>query len=342
MARRILPCASLALALGGCVLPEAERDSSADGGAPVRTDAAAPMSAVPEPAAPTEHVFAEWPMPDALPGSQTQPSYSATDLVTTDKVTGLRWQGRPPDIYPSCTGKYRVDDKAGTGCTWAEAVAYCRSSDVAFALGGGIWRLPTKVELESILDETRSFAAPAVFDTYPIDFFWSATPYIKLTTTGNQLAFAVDFAEGWSYCTGLFKAGRVRCVTSASETGGSEPQYSIEDEVVTDERTHLHWQRSVAPDEHTFADAKVYCAALDVAGGGWRAPAYKELLTLVDPRRRDPTIDVDAFPDTPQSVFWTASPYLDENVAAYQVDFRDGQSTRDGSVNDLHHVRCVR
>jgi hypothetical protein len=357
--RLVLACQLAVLAqLGGCLLPDAKRDERATGADAGTIDAGTQNkqrdaaasgkpnddgeSSAPEPAPPTEHVFAEWPMPDALPGSQTKPSYASTDTIIIDKVTGLRWQSRPPEIYGPCTGKYRVDGATGSGCTWAEAVAYCRTSELGLALGGGIWRLPTKIELESILDETRVFAIYPLFDTYPIDFFWTASPYIKPTTGGLQLAWAVDFAEGWTYNSSRIKAGRVRCVTSDDAVGGGGPQYSLEDEVVTDERTRLVWQRVAASTQHTWVEAIAYCKALEVAGGGWRLPALKELLTLVDPRRRDPAIDTTAFPDTPESVFWTASPFLDETQQAFQIDFRDGSSQKFGSVEDRHHARCVR
>jgi hypothetical protein len=360
LTRRLgLACRLAVLALlGGCLLPEAQRDertpaadASTSGSGTQNEQRDAAVSGKPnddgesgplEPAPPTEHVFAEWSMPDALPGSQTTPSYSVIDTMIIDKVTGLRWQSRPPDVYPPCIGKYRVDGKPGTGCTWAEAFAYCRTSELALALGGGIWRLPTKIELESLVDETRVFAINPLFDTYPIDFFWTASPYIKSTTGGLQLAWAVDFAEGWTYNSSRAKAGRVRCVSSDEAVGGGGPQYGIEDDVVTDERTRLIWQRVASSAQHTWVEAKAYCEALDVAGGGWRLPALKELLTLVDPRRRDPAIDTTAFPDTPQSVFWTASPFVDETRQAFQVDFRDGSSQNFGSVEDRHHARCVR
>ena len=40
----------------------------------------------------------------------------------------------------------------GSGCTWEEAQKYCSDPELAKKLGGGEWREPTKIELESILD----------------------------------------------------------------------------------------------------------------------------------------------------------------------------------------------
>jgi hypothetical protein len=76
-------------------------------------------------------------------------------------------------------------------------------------LGGG-WRLPTKIELESILDDTRTNPAidPAVFPGTPTQLFWTASP--DVSTPGN--AWYVAFNSGNVYSNRVSSGYRVRCV----------------------------------------------------------------------------------------------------------------------------------
>jgi hypothetical protein len=151
--------------------------------------------------------FAEWPMPDHVAGAQTAPSYAADDETVTDNVTHLVWQKGAPAIYPACSGNSAM---SGDTCTWEEAKAYCASQELATSLGGTGWRLPTKIELESLVDRTRSnpaidpaFAMPATFRIY-----WTASPHVAVS--GN--AYFVDFSGGASSSFPAATTYRVRCV----------------------------------------------------------------------------------------------------------------------------------
>jgi hypothetical protein len=96
-------------------------------------------------------------------------SYGVNDLVdrgdgtVTDRGSGLTWQ--------------QIDD--GTARTWAEALAYCSTLDLA---GHTDWRLPNVKELHSIVDYTQAPAAtqrPALAAplsaTQAESYFWSST-----------------------------------------------------------------------------------------------------------------------------------------------------------------------
>lgn len=110
-------------------------------------------------------------------------------------------------------------------------------------------------------------------------------------------------------------------------------QYSIGPDVVTDNRTGLQWQRS-APDTPTPALAAEYCAQLPLAGGGWRLPSFRELQSIVDVTRRDPAIDVIAFPNTASGAFSTTG----GGGFSWYVNFYDGTASTGAGGN----VRCVR
>lgn len=110
---------------------------------------------------------------------------------------------------------------------------------------------------------------------------------------------------------------------------------------VTDTRTKLVWRRFIEPGMYTWEEAKARCS------GGFRLPSYKELLTLVDPTRSRPAISpvfrgTSEAEDTPSASFWTSSPFVGADNAAWNVTFMDGSNALDGDVTLLHHVRCVR
>lgn len=292
---------------------------------------------------PTEHRFAEWPMPDPAPQSKFKPSYTATDTVVTDNVTKLRWQRVMPKTYPGCTGRYNFVGRPhpqGSGCSWEEAKAYCARPELAEQLGGGEWRLPTKIELESLLNVSRVNAIDPLLDDFPIDKVWSATPIAN--PDGLKLAWAVDFMAGYTMDSGRYSPGRVRCVSSANAKGGNIPTLDAKFNTVRDLNTQLEWQSAIDSTTRSWREAVQYCEELELEGGGWRLPLLSELLTLVDPSRRLPAAYRKYFGFTQSDRFWTASEALNVRDAVFQVDFAVGGSHCTGTRADKHYVRCVR
>jgi Protein of unknown function (DUF1566) len=118
--------------------------------------------------------WARWPMPngptDVANGAPHPLSYNDNgDGTVTDLVTGLMWQETPP-----FTGGQADDGRF----TQAEAVDYCRSTLSAAALGGHHdWRLPSRIEMISIID--YSLVSPAIDTSYFAevsggDAYWTA------------------------------------------------------------------------------------------------------------------------------------------------------------------------
>ena len=87
---------------------------------------------------------------------------------------------------------------------------------------------------------------------------------------------------------------------------------------------------------------KQACVDLRLAGhGDWRLPSRIELVSLLDTRRTQPSIDVEAFPGTPSDWFWTSSRAADDPNAAWYVYFYFGYPKTDDAGN-VFSVRCVR
>lgn len=106
---------------------------------------------------------------------------------------------------------------------------------------------------------------------------------------------------------------------------------------VTDQASGLIWRRcaegmswngaTCAGSALVFThEAALIHARSEVAASGkaWRLPNVKELSSLVDRGRINPSIDIAAFPATPSSVFWSSSPYPLITGYAWHVVFSDG------------------
>jgi hypothetical protein len=139
--------------------------------------------------------YPEWansPVPQEAPAQ-----YEIGAGTVLDTVTGLTWQRQVP----------------GEKMTQFDAVDYCANLDLAGPL---FWRLPTRIELLSIVD--IGHVKPAInneaFPNTPSELFWTATQNpISLSPLSF---FYVDFASGEAIAShpGTPEHGflRVRCV----------------------------------------------------------------------------------------------------------------------------------
>ena len=105
--------------------------------------------------------------------------------VRSVKVGDLEWQADVPEQK----------------MTWAEARAYAAS------LGDG-WRLPTRAELLTIVDDTRHDPSCSVFPDCPSEWFWTSTPWAGSSSS----AWGVSFYFGNANSSVVSNFDRVRCV----------------------------------------------------------------------------------------------------------------------------------
>jgi hypothetical protein len=296
--------------------------------------------------------LADWPMPDSVPGAKFAPSYDLLSKpgVVIDLVTGLEWQRAVPDIYPGCTVHYgetgptasMVHPTDADACRRDEALAYC----YALKLGDETdWRVPTRIELASLLDDTRKGLTldTEVFLGHANGFFWIADKGPS-TTSGWALDFENgDAAAPGPFSLGGFTGGRyVRCVRGhgfAKGVPATRYRSSGASSDVYDERTKLSWRRS-SGEAVDWATAKAACDS-GLVTSQTRLPTRKELLTLVDPLRTNPTLDPNAFYNAPADWFWTSTPVADRAASAHwAVSFENGASSTRPDLQ-LARARCV-
>jgi formylglycine-generating enzyme required for sulfatase activity len=149
-----------------------------------------------------------------------------------------QFQDWPPSNSPSnfvANGNGTVKDSR-SGLLWqrtavhrtlVDAKTYC----AGLSLSGSGWRLPTKAELESIVDFGRGASSqtstpngrtpaidPVAFPNTPADFFWTSSPHagwcFVSTPDGNSpgLTWVVNFNDGESSYSEAGSSLAVRCV----------------------------------------------------------------------------------------------------------------------------------
>ena len=135
----------------------------------------------------------------------------------------------------------------------------------------------------------------------------------------------------------------VVCAALPAQADAPEGQYIAGMEMVTDTKTGLIWQQMQASATYDWSNAKNYCNNLNLNGFVWRLPTVKELLTLVDLGKENPSIDTSAngFPGTFPGLFWSATPVASAPSYAWVIGFGFGYTDFDVMAN-MNRVRCVR
>lgn len=127
----------------------------------------------------------------------------------------------------------------------------------------------------------------------------------------------------------------------------------VSDAVVSDTKSGLIWRRcSEGQSWHDGrcngnASLMTYAQALSHTRTqtGWRIPNVKELSSLVDSTRSSPSIDTDAFPNTPgerHSYYWSSTPYQNNSMSAWFVGFGNGYVGGFFTNTSSYHLRLVR
>ncbi|WP_164885304.1 DUF1566 domain-containing protein [Geovibrio thiophilus] len=250
-------------------------------------------------------------------------SYSRTDEIVTDTVTGLHWQDNA--------------DVETVQRDWQGAIDYCD----ALELGDyDDWRLPVGKELMSIVDHTRNVPAlDPIFENInpdPYMQYWSSTDYS--TNDALRVSFWSGVESSFDKTSALF----VRCVRGDTLPQSSFTRDNVE-ETVEDTATGLIWQDNaeVASETYAWQGAISNCELL-ITGGhdDWRLPNINELKTLADYTMSNPAI-YSAFQNTANAYYWSSTTNPLILSGAWEVNFGTG-FTYNSPRTDGRYVRCVR
>jgi hypothetical protein len=250
----------------------------------------------------------------------TGESYPDNECVL-DKVTGLVWEGKngQPD-QPRYGGALftRLLDGSET-----DVSGHLASVNASRLCGYSDWRLPSRMELHSLMDYGRNSGLrfnSRFINTGALEY-WTSDLYYE----NAAFAWVVDFEGGSAWGAGIRLIGDgygVRLVRG-NPLGGSASRFEVTsiaygndaaNNVVNDRWTGLQWRRC--------AEGRVWngigCdggsssmsheAALDHARSkpGWRLPNIKELSSLSD--LRSGHFDPVAFPGAPDLSMWASTP----------------------------------
>ena len=117
--------------------------------------------------------------------------------------------------------------------------------------------------------------------------------------------------------------------------------YRVEGAIVVDQVTGLTWQREVDPETRATAEAVVYCEDLILEGrDDWRLPRRIELVSLLQPRS-SPTIDSDAFPETPTDYFRSSTHAANADDRSWSVYFGAALVIVGSAATTSAYARCV-
>ncbi len=262
--------------------------------------------------------LANWPMPNSgslpLPNS---PKLVVEAGQVHDQVTGLVW-----------TRDY------GELMNFDAARSFCVERGVEEGLS---WRLPTRVELVSILEHTRTPSVDeASFPNTPRDYFWSRSP----APADGALRYSVYFGLGETAHGDEATAGAyARCVRAGARA--PKPEFETTPNVARSSATGLGWQRRAPLEPVGLEAARLACEALSLEGSSdFRVPTAKELQTLVYVVSSTPEaslLDGEAFAGEPPGSYWSEGGSAETPM---KVDFMSGSCLRADRFEE-NHVRCV-
>ena len=264
--------------------------------------------------------------PDGSFGICIPQNLSVTEPVTDEKVvvdknTGLEW------TQTVWKGQNLANAKTKCG-----SITYAGHSD---------WRMPTPVELSTILDS--SLTTPP----FNQEYFPNVNNYVWSTQKGSSSSYyimdnygLISFTSSGSY--------NVMCVRGEEMLKASFTTSTVNGkDVVTDSTTGLMWQKVYASGKN-WQDALAYCETGDgsnYAGySDWRLPNKNELASLYDHTKT--SAPYTEFPGIPNSnwKFWTSTTSYNNYKNAWTVNFYSF-TTNAGEVKSTSttpRVLCVR
>lgn len=251
-----------------------------------------------------------------------------------DRVTGLTWELKTDDgglrdwrrVY---TQRQPQDPRYGKP---SDASGYVHAVNRSGGLcGSNHWRLPRLMELFSLVDMAIAYPGPTIDSTFFPDTqaggYWSSDGGAPDIPEVAGLAWFAYFGTGYVSPWGRKARFAVRLVRSERPA----PEFarfviSADGQEVHDRVTDLVWRRcsegqvlqgETCVGAPTTLDWHSALALAQQAGGGYRMPNFKEMLSIVDTRLTGVSFDDRAFPNTPADTsYWTSTTQMFPDTAS--------------------------
>ncbi len=250
------------------------------------------------------------------------------DGTITDNVTKLMWQ--------------KVD---GGEMTYENAATYCDN----LVLGGySDWRLPTGIELFSInhFDNINPAMNTMYFTKTTADYWWTS----ELRADNAADVWVVNAGGGIgahpkteTVSAGGTKQFHVRAVRTPITTTFTVAHFTDNgDGTVTDNFTGLIWQKSASTNTMTWEDALNFCNTFNLAGkADWRLPNVRELQSLNDVSRVNPSFNNTVFQNLTTGDYWSSTSLYKTPTKAWDINLGYGIVTQhDKTLSE--HILLVR
>jgi hypothetical protein len=244
------------------------------------------------------------------------------DGTVSDQVTGLMWQ--------------KTD---GGEMTWDKAKKYAQDCRLG---GHSDWRLPTSIELFTIMDHGKH--GPAMDTEYfpktEARYWWSNATRaddlskVWVVNTGGGIG---AHAASETISAGGDRPIHVRCVRGDNNLGSGPRLKDNGDGTILDTRTGLIWLQLPSERKMTWEESLKYCVELRVNDHkDWRLPNIKELRSLSDDQIIRPSIDRKFFPKVGSDLFWSSTTQSNRPERAWYMDFSTGLVTYSDKSDALY------
>ncbi len=198
--------------------------------------------------------------------------------------------------------------------------------------GFGDWRLPSRIELVSLLDFTKFH--PTIDSVFPANTgtLWSSTPMER----DKNLRWTVGFSEGLTGTTHAGNALSWLCVRNTRPPTCTAKRFVVSEVGwVNDVLTKLTWRLAIDTGK-TWIEGDKICTSIVPSA---RLPTVKELQTIIDDKAMNPLADPIFGLDGSVNEFWTSPGGA--SVQPLTVTFATGH-TGPRSQDKTFAVRCVR
>ncbi|MBN8613634.1 MAG: DUF1566 domain-containing protein [Deltaproteobacteria bacterium] len=195
------------------------------------------------------------------PPGPNEPRYAVHDETIEDEITGLVWE------------RFASTDLL----TLEDAHARCEALSLE---AHDDFRVPSRVELVSLLRTTRSPTIDPIFEGTEAEYHWSSSLHPIRDASATTVYFG---AAEIVFALAADRSAVVRCVRGGRGEGAGPAREAGR---VVDRGTRLVWD--VLDTQRTYAEAVRGCEALAL-----RMPTLDELASVVDDARSMPAIDLE-------------------------------------------------